>query len=124
MGGHETILIAEDDPEVRDLTRMLLEDFGYQVLIAKDGAEAIRMFNESRDAVKLLLFDVIMPRKSGKEAYDEIRKERPDIKILFTSGYTENIIQSKGMLETDQPVILKPISPGELLRRVREALDS
>ncbi|OGW26596.1 MAG: hypothetical protein A2X56_07780 [Nitrospirae bacterium GWC2_57_13] len=124
VGGHETILIAEDDPEVRDLTRMLLEDFGYQVLIAKDGAEAIRMFNESRDAVKLLLFDVIMPRKSGKEAYDEIRKERPDIKILFTSGYTENIIQSKGMLETDQPVILKPISPGELLRRVREALDS
>ncbi len=123
-GGNETILIAEDDQQVRDLTRMLLEDFGYRVLVARDGVEAVQVFRENKDTVQLLLFDVIMPRMAGKEAYDVIRGEQPDIRILFTSGYTDNIIYSKGMLEKGRPVVLKPVSPGNLLRRVREALDS
>ena len=73
--------------------------------------------------IQLLILDVIMPRKNGKECYDEIRKSTPDIKAIFTSGYTANIIHKKGILEEGIDLILKPVSPNQLLRKIREVLD-
>ena len=82
-GGTETILLAEDDENVRNLTRAVLEDFGYHVIIAKDGQDAVNKYIESKDRIRLLLFDIIMPKKTGKEAYDAIRTVTPGVKALF-----------------------------------------
>jgi two-component system cell cycle sensor histidine kinase/response regulator CckA len=76
-----------------------------------------------KDGIQLLILDLIMPKKSGKEAYDEIKKIRPDVKALFTSGYAIDIIKRKGLLEEGFNFISKPISPKGLLRKVREVLD-
>jgi DNA-binding response OmpR family regulator len=93
------------------------------VIEAKDGEEAVRIFEENRETVDLLLFDVIMPRKNGRIAYEEIKKMRPDVNVLFMSGYSADMISKEGILEKDLSFIAKPISPTELLRKVREALD-
>jgi PAS domain S-box-containing protein len=121
--GTETVLLAEDDEEVRTLTKTVLEDFGYKVIEAADGAEAVRKFMDNREKINLLVLDIVMPKKNGKEAYQEIKKARPDIKALFTSGYTADIVHKKGILETGLEFVLKPISPTEFLRKVRGVLD-
>jgi PAS domain S-box-containing protein len=122
-GGAETILVAEDDEAIRRLTRSVLEEFGYQVIEAKDGEEAVRTFGENRTTVDLLLFDVIMPRKNGKMAYEDIRRMRTDINVIFMSGYSTDIISREGILEKEMNFIAKPVSPTELLRKVRDVLD-
>jgi two-component system cell cycle sensor histidine kinase/response regulator CckA len=122
-GGIETILVAEDDAQVRELTKEVLEGFGYKVMEATDGDDATKIFNENKDKIQLLFLDVIMPKKNGKEVYDEIKKVRPDIKAIFTSGYDADIIHKKGILEEGLDFITKPILPDELLRMVREVLD-
>jgi signal transduction histidine kinase/CheY-like chemotaxis protein len=121
--GTETVLLAEDDAEVRKLTRTVLQDFGYQVIEAVDGEEAVLKFKLNPGAVDLLVFDIIMPRKNGKEAYVEIRDVRPGIKALFMSGYTADVAHKKGILETGLDFVLKPISPTDFLKKVREVLD-
>jgi len=93
------------------------------VIAAKDGNDAVSEFRENRDRISLLLLDVIMPRKSGKDAYEEIRTLRPDIKALFISGYSADMISKEGILEEGSSFISKPVSPSELLRKVREVLD-
>jgi PAS domain S-box-containing protein len=121
--GGETVLLAEDDPDVRSLTKMVLGNFGYRVIEAMDGEDAVTKFNEQNAAIDLLVLDVIMPKKSGKDAYLAIRQIRPDIKVLFTSGYTADLIHKKGILDPDMVFIMKPISPTMLLGKVREVLD-
>jgi PAS domain S-box-containing protein len=123
QGGTETILVAEDDEIIRNLTSSILREFGYTVIVAEDGNDAVREYRENRDRISLLLFDVIMPRKNGKDAYEEIRTIRPDIKALFISGYSADMISSEGILEKGLSFISKPVSPSELLRKVREVLD-
>jgi PAS domain S-box-containing protein len=123
-GGAETILVAEDDTLVRELTKEVLTWFGYKVLEAIDGEDAIRVFNENKDKIQLLILDVIMPKKNGKEVYNEIKKVKPDIKAIFTSGYTADYIHKKGIMEERLNFILKPISPDKLLIKVREVLNS
>ncbi len=86
-GGTETILLAEDDENVRKLTRTVLEDFGYKVITAFDGQDAVIKYKENKDKIQLLLFDIIMPKTTGKEAYDEIKAITPEVKVLFVSGY-------------------------------------
>ena len=81
------------------------------------------MFMEHVESINLLLLDVIMPKKNGREAYREIEKIRPDMKALFTSGYTADIIQKRGLLEEGFEVILKPVTLAALLQKVREVLD-
>jgi two-component system cell cycle sensor histidine kinase/response regulator CckA len=120
----ETLLIAEDDPSVRNLMRSALQGSGYSVIEASDGEEAIQKYRGNRDAIQLLILDVIMPRKNGREAYDEIRKTHPAVKALFTSGYTADIIHKKGFLEDGVNFISKPVSPNELIKKVKELLDS
>lgn len=121
-GGTETIFLAEDNEQVRNLVKTVLEGAGYEVMYA-DSEDAVRVFEESNGKIQLLLLDVVMPKKSGKEIYDDIRKIRPDIKALFMSGYTADIINRSGLLEEGINFISKPISPDELLRKVRDVLD-
>ena len=121
--GTETILVSEDDAAVSKIMKEVLEQFGYTVIEAVDGEDAISKFKNNRDRVKLLILDVIMPKKNGKEVYEEIRKDRPDVKVIFSSGYMTDILQKKGALEGDLNFIPKPVSPTELLRKVRETLD-
>jgi PAS domain S-box-containing protein len=121
-GGTETILLAEDAVTVRDLAKNILEEYGYQVIVAENGVDAIEAYT-AHPEIALLILDVIMPGKNGKEVYAEIRGLRPDIKALFMSGYTANIIHKKGVLESATEFISKPFSPNAFLRKVREVLD-
>jgi signal transduction histidine kinase/ActR/RegA family two-component response regulator len=122
-GGTETILLAEDDAVVRALMKEVLEQSGYTVIEAADGEDAIGVFARNRDKVRLLILDVIMPKKNGKEVYEEIRKERPDVSVIFSSGYTADILQKKRVFDGEFKLISKPVSPTDLLRQVRETLD-
>ncbi|MFW8601616.1 response regulator [Desulfobacterota bacterium M19] len=124
LKGTETILLAEDDPEARKLLTMVLEESGYRVIAAVDGEDAIRKFSEYGDDIDLLLFDVVMPGKSGKEACNFIRQIRPTVKVLFMSGYTADIIIDKGLAQDDFNFIAKPVSPRELRLKIRDVLNS
>jgi polar amino acid transport system substrate-binding protein len=121
--GTETILVAEDDENLRKLSRTVLTEFGYTVIEAVDGEDAVKKFAENKATIKLLLFDLIMPKMNGKEASDEIRKIKPDMKVLFVSGYDPDLVQQKELLEACVSLVYKPISPMDLLRRVRSVLD-
>jgi PAS domain S-box-containing protein len=121
--GTETVLVAEDDAQVRELISEILTGSGYTVLDAENGEDAIRVFYENKDKIHLLILDVIMPKKNGKEVYDEIRKVEPHIKAIFISGYDENLIHKKGVLEKELDFISKPISMEKFLRKIREVLD-
>jgi len=122
-GGSETILMAEDDTVVRDLSRTVLTEFGYTVIEAVNGEEAVQKFREFKDKIQLLLLDIVMPKKNGKEVYDEIKNMRSDVKVLFLSGYPAEVIGNTGLLEDGSNLIMKPVHPQDLLRRIREELD-
>jgi len=121
--GTETILIAEDDDDLRQLNRELFEECGYKVIEAANGKEALDLFVKFQDEIDLLVFDVIMPKMNGKESFAEIRAIRPDIKVLFTSGYTGDILDSTSGIGSEFDFIAKPQSPEEFLAKVREILD-
>jgi nitrogen-specific signal transduction histidine kinase/CheY-like chemotaxis protein len=121
--GTETILLAEDEPALREYAKDVLEKHGYQVITAENGEDALEKYKRYSIAIDLLVFDVIMPKKNGKEAYDEIRRQRPDMKALFMSGYTANIIHNKGVLEVGLELIAKPFTPSSLAKKVRVVLD-
>jgi two-component system, cell cycle sensor histidine kinase and response regulator CckA len=123
-GGSETILVAEDDESVRVLTVKLLTEAGYRVIEASDGEEAVRKYKEQKDAIQLLVLDVVMPRKNGKEAYDEICEIRPEIKTIFMSGYAGDVFERKHIDGESFNIIMKPVSPLSLLHKVREVLDA
>ncbi|MBI5632604.1 MAG: PAS domain S-box protein [Nitrospirae bacterium] len=121
--GTETILLAEDDEPLRRLATSVLEEYGYTVIAAVDGEDAVGKFKENRDKIGLLIFDLVMPNKNGKDAYEEIRLISPDMKIIFSSGYTPDILRGKISLGDEVSIIFKPFSPLELLRKVRSVLD-
>ncbi len=122
-GGSETILVAEDDDYVRETVVKFLRDYGYTVIEAVDGEDAVEQYLAAKDRVRLLLLDVLMPKKGGREVYEEARALCPNIKVLFDSGYPLHVLQGKGILQEGVNYILKPISPSELLKKVREVLD-
>jgi PAS domain S-box-containing protein len=122
-GGNETVLVAEDDASLRKLTRIVLESYGYSVITAEDGEDAITKFMENTDKIQLAILDMIMPKKSGKEASEVIRGKSPLTKILFASGYTMDNINTRELTESGFDFIIKPIRPQDLLRKVREMLD-
>ena len=121
--GTETILVVEDDQTLRSLAKMTLEDSGYTVIEAVDGEDAVRQFVQNKDRIQLILCDVIMPRKNGEEVRGEIVKISPAVKIVFISGYPADIIRQKSLLEDVGDILLKPVPPSMLLKKVREALD-
>jgi PAS domain S-box-containing protein len=122
-GKGETILVAEDEASVMDSMKSILHEFGYKVIEAVDGLDAVEKFKQHNDNIQLVILDVVMPRMNGKETYDEIRKIRPEIKVLFTSGYTADIIEQKRVLRDDFVFISKPILPDKLLSKIREELE-
>ena len=124
LSGTDTILLAEDEEDVRNLAKSLLEDAGYKVIAAVDGYDTINKFMGNKDTINFLLLDVIMPTKNGQEAYEEIRKIRPGIKALFMSGYSESVIHQKTILKEGLYYISKPFSQTMLLKKVREILDN
>ncbi|MEW6220647.1 MAG: ATP-binding protein [Thermodesulfobacteriota bacterium] len=122
-GGNETILVAEDDSSLRELTRSILEYVGYQVVEAQDGQEAVEQLQTHGDRIRLVILDGIMPRKNGKEALAEMRAERPDLKAMVLSGYAEEVFTRSELEAMQASYLAKPVSPSVLLSRIREILD-
>lgn len=118
-----SILVADDDEVIRVLIRTLLEKSGFSVVEAVDGREAVDKFMEHPEKIGLLVFDVRMPEKDGKQAYDEIRQIRPDVKVLFISGYGNDVLRKYGVNE-DFQVLSKPFLPAELVSRIKTCLGS
>jgi CheY-like chemotaxis protein len=120
-GGSETLLVAEDQKEVRDVVVKLLCHAGYEVIEARDGEEAVSIFREHAQRIALLILDVVMPRLGGAEACAQMRAIAPDVPVLFTSGYTE-AHGVKGALDAGA-MLPKPYESNELLRAVRKAIE-
>ncbi|HEX6104422.1 MAG TPA: PAS domain S-box protein [Gemmatimonadales bacterium] len=122
-GGHETLLLVEDEAAVRSSARRLLERYGYIVLEARHGADALRMVEEGTTEVDLVLTDVVMPEMGGRELVERLRARRPGLKVLFMSGYTEKAITPEGIMPPHTGFVEKPFTVEQLLRRLREILD-
>jgi len=122
-GGTETVLLVEDEEVVRRLGHRVLTSLGYEVLVARDGPDALRIVQSWPGTIHLLATDVVMPRMSGRELADLLRTRRPDAKVLFLSGYTESAVAHRGVLAAGSDFLQKPFTPGMLARRVREVLD-
>ncbi len=121
-GRGETVLLAEDDPTVRGVWASLLRRHGYRVITADDGEQAVAAFRAAAGGVDLCLLDVTMPRKSGLEAYGEIRALDARVRVLFASGYEANRLE-EGSAAAQEPLLSKPLAPGDLLTAVRQRLD-
>ena len=122
--GSGVILLAEDESTVRAALTEILESAGYQVISAADGAEAIDRFQEHQDQIQLLLFDIMMPHLNGKEAADQIRQQRPDLPILFLSGYAPDSLQQRITADLDSTCLLKPVEPENLLAIIKHMLNT
>ena len=122
-GGSETVLVVEDQAEVRELTKRILEARGYTVLTADDGKQAVQLAGQHGKRIDLLLTDVVMPGMNGRELALSLAAQRSDIKVLFVSGYTGEAIRQHGLLELGAAFLQKPFTPDVLTRKVREVLD-
>ncbi|OPY84391.1 MAG: Blue-light-activated protein [Syntrophus sp. PtaU1.Bin208] len=120
--GTETVLVVEDDEAVRRLVCKTLASCGYQVLEARSPNDALRLASENRETLRLLLTDVIMPEMNGRELYNKTADFHPDIKVLFMSGYTDDVIAHHGILEEGIPFLQKPFTVQNLAQRVRQIL--
>ena len=123
-GGNETVLLAEDDDPVRMLAERILREFGYRVLAARNGEEAVGVFKENAGGINLAILDVMMPIRGGKEAFEEMRSVSPALKVIYTSGYAADAIHESFVLHAGVPFLQKPFGPADLARKVREVLDS
>jgi two-component system, cell cycle sensor histidine kinase and response regulator CckA len=123
FSGSETILLVEDEDIVRRLTRKILSGYGYNILEASYGEDAIRIINEFLDPVHLILSDVVMPQMSGVKMAEKIKEKLPDVKVLFISGYTEETIGRHGKFDSTISFLQKPYTPIELAKMVRKILD-
>jgi two-component system cell cycle sensor histidine kinase/response regulator CckA len=122
--GSETILLAEDDDLVRNMVASVLKEAGYRVIEAVNGEDAVQKSRNHTGSIQLLLFDLIMPRMNGQEACDEIRKTRPEVKVIITSGYAPDIVSRKASVDKGIHLLYKPVAPQDLLQTVRNILDS
>lgn len=122
--GTETLFVAEDEPSIRSLIIDTLKPLGYTIFSAADGEASLRFIKEYKDRIDLLLTDVIMPGMNGKELADTIKVLRPDIRVLFMTGYADETILRHGILDSGNALIQKPLSPEKLASRIREILDA
>ena len=123
LSGYETVLIVEDDHLLRNLVQQILQMYGYSVLEAQDGEEALRVCEEHQGPIHLILTDIVMPGIGGRELAEHVQSLRPEIKVLFMSGYTDDAIVHHGVLAPGVNFIEKPFTPESLACNVREALD-
>lgn len=121
--GSETILVVEDDDSLRKLSRTIFERYGYKVLDARSGKEALRIAREYEGAIQLVLTDVVMPEMNGAELVKILVRLKPDLKFIFMSGYSENTISFHGLSNSDFDLIEKPFSTETLVGKVRKVLD-
>jgi len=123
--GTETLLVVEDDPALRQLARNILEKQGYDVLSAANGRDGLRIAERQKGSpIKLVVTDVIMPLMGGREMGEWLKTSYPNLKILYTSGYTDNTTAPQGFSESDTAFLQKPYTPGSLARTVRAMLDN
>jgi PAS domain S-box-containing protein len=122
LGGQERILLAEDDADVAALASRVLQEAGYQLLLAMDGKNALELVVENDFQADLLVTDLIMPGMNGKELAEKIKEKLPGIRILFSSGYTDNHLVHNGQLDSEIDFLQKPYSPIDLLKKVRQVL--
>ncbi len=122
--GHETVLLVEDEADVRRLACDMLARLGYSVLEAASGADALRIWRERGPSIDLLLTDVIMPQMSGRELADNLKADRPDVKIMFMSGYADDVLARHGIHQTGAAFLHKPFTVDVLGRKLRSILDA
>jgi len=123
VGGRETILVADDELSVREYLASFLAGLGYTVLLARDGQDALERFREKGADIDLIVMDVIMSKKNGRETALEIRGIRSDVPILFVSGYPFDVIEERGLLEDRASLLMKPLAPAELAAKLRQMLN-
>ena len=124
LEGNETILVVEDEKSVLDLVKNVLESYGYHVLVAQGGNEAISIFKSYQDQVQLVLTDVVMPIMSGRDLIEVLQSLKPEIKTIYMSGYTDNTIAHHGIIENGINFIEKPFSSKKIGLTVRQVLDA
>jgi len=124
LRGTETVLVVEDAASVRMVTRQVLERYGYAVLEAPNGETALRLAAKHHGRIHLLLTDVVMPGLSGRQLAEQLAQLRPDMKVLYASGYADQAIVHHGILESGIAYLQKPFTPETLARSVRQVLDS
>ena len=120
----ETILLVEDEEELRKLTQTVLEASGYQVLTAHNGSDAVRLCSEYAHEIHLLFTDVVMPKMSGRELVEKVTLARPGIKVLYMSGYTDDTMLRHGIQDAETNFLAKPFTPATMTVKVRGVLDS
>jgi signal transduction histidine kinase len=123
-GGTETILLVEDEPLLRQLGCTILRKRGYNVLDAQDGVDALLVAEQHAGTIDLLLTDVVMPRMGGRPLAENLLALRPDVKVIYMSGYTDDVVVRNGLVEATLNFIQKPISPAGLARKIRDVLDA
>jgi two-component system, cell cycle sensor histidine kinase and response regulator CckA len=124
LRGSETVLVAEDEDGVRELLRKALTEFGYEVLTARHGRDALMVAADRSGGVDLLVTDVVMPEMSGRELAETLRDHQPDLKVLYISGYTDDEVVQRGISGREVAFLRKPFTSEELVRRVRRVLDA
>jgi CheY-like chemotaxis protein len=123
--GHgETILVVEDEPAMREVTRRILARNGYSVVAAGSGHDALQAVTSQLEHIDLLLTDVVMPRMQGRELAEKIRILRPEVRVVFMSGYTQGLLSQQGVLEPSVHLIEKPFTETTLLTKLHEVLTS
>lgn len=124
LRGTETILLVEDNPQVRKLTATILERLGYRVVAAANGSAALRVLGDSGTPLHLLLTDVVMPGMNGKDLYQAVAEKQPCMKVVYMSGYTDSVIEQAGVVEVGVPFLQKPFTKYGLAKKIRDVLDA
>ena len=123
-GGGVTILVVDDEEAVRSSTRRALERAGYDVILATDGSDALRLFTEHNGRIRMVISDIVMPGLGGRELVGQLKVMSPALPVLFISGYTEEAVRDQDVLEPGAAYLAKPYTPAKLLRKVLEVLGS
>jgi two-component system cell cycle sensor histidine kinase/response regulator CckA len=122
--GSETILLAEDDESLRALGARVLGALGYEVLVARTGGEALKIVAQHKGPIDLIATDVVMPEMNGSQLVEEVLQARPGIRVLFMSGYTDDEVMRRGVIDGQTAFLQKPFTPDLLAHKVREVLDT